>query len=184
MHESEPIINENNSIKLKPGLITRLRPYYEDNCSIHYTSKKLGMSNRTVGKYFGVWNKIIVEQLDGDFIIQQKQVKARGLLALEVKINLINETLRELRKLNDTHIDREQKLVKKDKTHVIELDKWLTQTISRLTKDSFNMEQVKIMIELRPTADVSLQLQIDEMLSKVKPEDLQELMEQAKEKED
>lgn len=121
--------------------------------------------------------------MDADWIRQQKLSKARGLLALENRINDMKEVLDFMKALNGKHLQNQQKLLKKDKNHEIELNKYLTDRIARYTKNIFDMEQVKVLIEMKPTADISLQLQIDEMLSKVKPEDLQQLIEDAKEKE-
>jgi hypothetical protein len=172
---------ESNNPKLKSSIVTLLRPYFEKNCTSDYTSSKTGFARGTVQKYFKRWTNQMIEELDNDFIKMQKESKIRGLLALDRMINQLTETLEELKMLNDKHMDSQKRLWKKNKTHDIELNKYLVDKIAKYTKDIFNMEQVKILIQMKPTADISLQLQIDEMLAKVKPEDLQHLIDEAKE---
>ena len=114
----------------------------------------------------------------------QKESKARGLIAFDLLINSTSEQLDEMKMLNSAHMDKEKRLWKKDKTHEIEVNKFLTNAIAKFTKDIFNMEQVKVMIQMKPTADITLQREIDNMLAKVKPDDLQAIIDEAKDKED
>ena len=169
--------------KLTAANIKKLRPYFDANRTADYAAAKTGLARGTVQKYWRVWKEKLIEDMDDDFIKSQKEAKARGLLALDTLIGSHRETLAELKILNDGHMQRQQKLWKKDKTHEIEVNKYLVDRIARFTKQIFDMEQIKVQIQMKPTADVTLQLQIDEMLAKVKPEDLQKLVEEAKEKE-
>ena len=168
--------------KLKASTVKLLRPYFDRNCTIDYTSSQTAAARGTVRKYFQVWTKLLIEELDTDFIKMQKEAKARGIGALQVRINDVSVIVQELIMLNEAHMKREQALWKKDKTHEVDVNKWLTDKIARLSKDIFMMEQIKVMIQMKPTADITLQLQIDEMLSKVKPEDLKHMLEESKEK--
>ncbi|QMU53783.1 MAG: hypothetical protein GKS07_01965 [Nitrosopumilus sp.] len=167
--------------RLKAITTKLLRPYFEKNCSANYASSKTKIARGTAQKYFRVWSDQLIEELDTDFVKIQKEAKARGLFALETRMNGISEMLDQLIILNVHHMNHEQKLFKKDNTHEIKINPWLVDRITKISKDLFNMEQVKVMIQMKPTADVSLQLQIDEMLSKVKPEDLPYLIDGAKE---
>lgn len=168
--------------KLTPTLVRKLRPYFDDNCTAQYAASKTGIARGTCQKYWKIWSDRLIEDMDTDFIKIQKHAKARGILALDRLIAQLRDTLSQLKTLNDGHMKREMTLWKKNKTHEIELNKWLTDKIAKYTKDIFGMEQVKILIQMKPTADITLQLQIDEMLSKVKPEDMEKLMSEAKEK--
>ena len=157
-----------------------LRECFVNNYSAVFTSTKTGHSRRIVNERFEKWSNELIEEMDDDFIRMQKQAKARGLLALEGLIADIKHVLNELKILNDDHMAREKALWKKKKSYEIEINKWLTDKIAKYTKDIFNMEQIKVMIQMKPTADVTLQLQIDEMLTKVKPEDLQQILDSSK----
>lgn len=170
--------------KLSAAKVKLLRPYFDDNCTADYTSSKTGIARGTCQKYWRIWSAKLIEEMDTDFIKIQKEAKARGVIALDRLISSLRDTMNDLKVLNDGHNKRQLALWKKNKTHEIEPNKWLTDKIAKYTKDIFSMEQVKVLIQMKPTADISLQLQIDEMLSKVKPEDLQKLMEEAKESEE
>ncbi len=169
--------------KLTPAKVKLLMPYFHDNSTADYASSKTGIARGTCQKYWRIWSEKLIEEMDTDFIKIQKTAKARGIIALDRLISTLRETMNELKMLNDAHMKREKALWKKNKTHEIEINKWLTDKIAKYTKDIFAMEQVKVLIQMKPTADITLQLQIDEMLSKVKPEDLKQLMDEAKEKE-
>lgn len=159
-------------------------PYFNKNHTADYAAAKTGIARGTCQKYWRIWSDKLIENLDSDFIRMQKTSKARGLNALEAIIGNISETVEELKMLNDAHMKRQQALWKKNKTHEVEVNKWLTDKIAKLSKDIFNMEQVKVQIQMKPTADITLQLQISEMLSKVKPEDLQHLLKEAEGKDE
>ena len=159
-----------------------LRPYFDRNHSADYAASQTGIARGTVQKCWRILSSKLIEELDDDFIRMQKTSKARGLTALDVLIAQMHEVLDQLKILNDGHMKREKALWKKTKTHEIEVNKWLTDKIQKYTKDIFMMEQIKVMIQMKPTADITLQLQIDEMLSKVKPEDLKHLLEESKDK--
>jgi len=169
--------------KLTAAKVKLLRPYFDRNSTSNYAAEKTGIARGTCQKYFKVWNEKLIEEMDDNFIRMQKGAKARGLIALDQLINAMRETLDELKILNDGHMKREKALWTKNKSHEIEINKWLTDKIQKYTKEIFNMEQVKVLIQMKPTADITLQLQIDEMLAKVKPEDLKQLMDDAKDSE-
>ena len=169
--------------KLTAAKVKELMPYFDKNRSADYAAKKTGIARGTCQKYWRIWSSKLIEELDSDFIRMQKTAKARGLAALDALIAQMQEVLEEYKILNDGHMKREKALWKKDKTHEIEINKWLSDKIQKYTKDIFNMEQIKVMIQMKPTADITLQLQIDEMLSKVKPEDLKHMLEESKDKE-
>ena len=168
---------------LKPTIIRKLRPFFDDNCTAQYASTKTNVSRKTVQKYWRVWSSILIEEMDNDFIKMQKEAKARGIIALDRLISQLRETMLELKILNDGHMKREKALWTKNKSHEIEINKWLTDKIAKYTKDIFNMEQIKILIQMKPTADITLQLQIDELLAKVKPEEMKSIMEEKASKE-
>lgn len=168
--------------KLSAAKVKILRPYFDKNCTADYAASKTTIARLTCQKYFKVWSNKLIEEMDDDFIKMQKEAKARGLIALDRMVNQLTEVLEELKILNDGHMRREKALWKKNKTHEIELNKWLVDKIAKYSKDIFNMEQVKVLIQMKPTADITLQLQIDEMLAKVKPEDLQNLIDKEKAK--
>ena len=168
--------------KLSAAKVKILRPLFDKNCTADYAASRSGFARLTVQKYFKAWSNKLIEEMDTDFIKMQKAAKARGLIALDLMINQLSEVLEELKILNDGHMKREKALWTKNKTHEIELNKWLIDKIAKYSKDIFNMQQVKVMIQMKPTADITLQLQIDEMLAKVKPEDLQQLIDKEKTK--
>ena len=167
--------------KIKAPTLKQIKPYYDANHTIDYTADKTRFARGTVRKCFHHLDDILIEEIDTDFIRMQKIAKSRGLTTLDKLIGDFKEILTELKILNKGHMEREKALWKKNKTHQIELNKWLTDKIAKYTKDIFNMEQIKVMIQMKPTADITLQHQIDELLAKVKPEDMQKLMD-AKEK--
>lgn len=169
--------------KLSVAMVKKLRPYFDDNCTADYAASKTSVARGTCQKYWRIWSAKLIEEMDDDFIKNQKEAKARGIVALDRLISQVRETMLDLKTLNDGHNKRELALWKKNKTHEIEPNKWLTDKIAKYAKDIFGMEQVKILIQMKPTADITLQLQIDEMLTKVKPEDLQKLVDDAKENE-
>lgn len=169
--------------KLTAAKVKLLRPLFDANCTADYAASKTGFARLTCQKYFKIWTEKLIEDMDTDFIKMQKAAKARGILALDGMISGVREVLDELKVLNDGHMAREKKIWTKNKTHVIDVNKWLVDKITRISKDLFNMEQVKVLIQMKPTADITLQLQIDEMLTKVKPEDLEQLVKEAKDKE-
>lgn len=166
--------------KLSAAKTKILRPFFDKNCTADYANSKTGIARGTCQKYFKVWSEKLIEDMDTDFIKMQKQAKARGLLALDGMMDGVREVLDELKVLNSGHMKREKALWTKNKTHEIEINKWLVDKITRISKDLFNMEQVKVLIQMKPTADVTLQLQIDEMLTKVKPEDLKQILDSSK----
>lgn len=170
--------------KLKASTVKKLQPFHAENRTIDYTAAKTNMARGTVGKYFRHLDNKLIEELDNDFIRTQKLAKARGLAVLDKLIADLKEVLNSLKVLNNAHMEREKKQWQKDKSHEIEINKYLTDRIAKYTKDIFNMEQVKVMIQMKPTADITLQLQIDELLAKVKPEDLQHLIEEQKGKDE
>lgn len=154
--------------KLSAAKVKILRPLFDKNCTADYAASKTGFARLTVQKYFKVWSNKLIEEMDDDFIRMQKQAKARGLIALDRMINQLTETLEELKILNDGQMKREKALWEKDKTHEVEINKYLTDRIARFTKDIFNMQQIKVMIQMKPTADVTLEKYIDDIILRKK----------------
>jgi len=154
--------------KLKPKTLATLRPYHVENHTIDYTSSKTKIARGTVGKYFKHLDDILIEEIDDDFIRSQKLAKSRGLTTLDKLIGDLKDILKQLKILNDGHMKREKALWTKNKTHEVEINKYLTDRIAKYTKDIFGMEQVKVLIQMKPTADVTLEKYIDDIILRKK----------------
>ena len=77
--------------KLKASTVKLLRPYFDRNCTIDYTSSQTAAARGTVRKYFQVWTKLLIEELDTDFIKMQNSGMVR-----EPSFDNFIEVIREL----------------------------------------------------------------------------------------
>lgn len=134
-------------------MLLELRPMFESNKSADYAASKTSYARGTVQKVFKKWTDALLGEVNDDFIAAQKASKARGLMALQIHIGKLEAQLERL----------EKKLEKDGDT-----DKFLENIIKNLNKDIANLQQTKVMIEMKPTIDVTLEQYIDDIILKKK----------------
>jgi hypothetical protein len=136
-----------------------LRPYFESNKSAIYTSTKTRYGIKAINNTFKKWAQSLIYENRTEFIHEQKLAKARGIIALDQHIGKLEE-----------HLENLETMVKDDTDNKIKLANIIKTTI----KDIAQLTQMKTMIEMKPTIDVTLEEYIDKIIQEKKVQDTTE----------
>lgn len=136
----------------------KLRPYFEKSIKPFVTSRETEIDIKTVRKYFNEWIEEIKSSEHPDFIERSKTAKEQAILACDYQ-------LLKLYKAQDD-IEKQVEDIIKQSGGIPKLDRWLYKQRIEVSNAIVNLINLKTTLENTPTADTTLEKNIQELLKK------------------
>lgn len=168
-----PVVSRSDSkgrptAKERRDITEALRPYYNRGFSSQKVSQLLGnreakpikISDRTIRVYFKEWTDKALEEYDEDFIVRDKEVKARAIFALEENLQYLYDVKDRISTILEAQWKNYRNELDKNKNYGAKPPSLRVDERLEISRAINNAIMFKYQIESSPTIDDKLREQV------------------------